>query len=245
MSTTHNDKNNNSGNNYDGMKPKELRQLLALRGFDCSSCFEKAELVEAARKLDNTDYDEEGRILFRQLHLEPGRRSRYSYLDPIWKDPRTQAVVYVGNYQAASDRRTLEERNIKAIVNCQEESSRNFFEDDDSLTYRRFFISKLAYSTTLGPSRRSLMPYRDGFQSIFQFIQDHLDKGESVLIHCLAGAHRAGTTGVAWLMYQTHSDVSNALKMAKACRPIIGPFGPLLEMLHLLEKELANQQQDG
>ena len=232
------------------MTTKDLRQLLTSRGFDCSSCLEKSELVDAARKIDDhrhTDYDEEGRKLFRQMNLEPvGKRSRYSNLDPIWKDPTTGAVVYVGNYQAASDRRTLEERGINAIVNCQEESSKNFFEDDTSLTYKRFIVSRLAYTTTLGPSHHSRMPYRDGFQDIFQFIQNHLDRGESVLVHCLAGAHRAGTTGVAWLMYKTNSSVDEALKMARKSRPIIRPFGALLDCLRLLEKELTNsQQQDG
>ena len=32
-------------------------------------------------------------------------------------------------------------------------------------------------------------------------IENCTNNGENVLIHCLAGAHRAGTTGISWLMY--------------------------------------------
>ena len=32
---------------------------------------------------------------------------------------------------------------------------------------------------------------------VLEFINDVLNRGESVLVHCLAGAHRAGTTGAA------------------------------------------------
>ena len=30
---------------------------------------------------------------------------------------------------------------------------------------------------------------------VLEFINDVINRGQSVLVHCLAGAHRAGTTG--------------------------------------------------
>lgn len=239
-------------NNYDAMSIKDLRSLLTLRGFDCSQCLEKDELIAAATKLDNTDYDEEARKLFRELNLQPvGARSRYSNLDAIWKDPNTshQASVYVGNYQAASDRRTLQERGIGAIVNCQDTTSKNYFEDDASIHYYRFTVSRLAIMASRGSrgwKADDLPPIttlEGGFQAAFDFVQSHLDQGTSVLIHCLAGAHRAGTMGTAWLMYKTHKGVDESLVLAKACRPIINPFGTLIGLLHLLEAELKEKEQ--
>lgn len=41
----------------------------------------------------------------------------------------------------------------------------------------------------------------DFFMDMFRFIENALNEGQSVLVHCLAGAHRAGTTGIATLMY--------------------------------------------
>jgi len=228
---------------YDSMTTKELRILLTMRGYDCSQCLEKSELIQAACRLDATDYDEEARKLFQELNLQPSvnnnqkTHSLYSNLDPIWKHPgEGGGTVYVGNYVAASDRRTLQERNIVGIVNCQEATSKNYFEGDGSgLHYHRFVVSRLA----LYCHNRNVAPLAGGFQEAFDFIQEHIARGDSVLIHCLAGAHRAGTAGTAWIMYKTGKGVQDALVIAKKCRPIIAPFGTLIELLHRLESELT------
>ena len=34
-----------------------------------------------------------------------------------------------------------------------------------------------------------------------EFITDVINSGDSVLVHCLAGAHRAGTAGIICLMH--------------------------------------------
>jgi len=36
---------------------------------------------------------------------------------------------------------------------------------------------------------------------MFSFVEHAIVRGESVLVHCLAGAHRAGTTGCACLVH--------------------------------------------
>mmetsp|Transcript_9356 Transcript_9356/g.16903 ORF Transcript_9356/g.16903 Transcript_9356/m.16903 type:complete len:245 (+) Transcript_9356:74-808(+) len=232
-------KDNNNGNSYEEMSTKDLRILLTRRGYDWSNCLEKSELVNACQHLDAINYDDEAQKLFRELNLTPtgATRSRYSKLDAIWKHPTTEGSVYVGNYQAAMDRQTLRERNIVAIVNCQDVTSRNFFEDDPDIFYHRFVVSRLAVS-------RNTPPLEGGFQSAFDFCQDHLERGHSVLIHCLAGAHRAGTMGVAWLMLKTNKGVQEALTPAKVCRPIINPFGTLMGLLHRLESELDHIKND-
>ena len=83
---------------------------------------------------------------------------------------------------------------------------------------------------------------------LFAFIDSALSKGNSVLVHCLAGAHRAGTTGCLCLMHyagesQSHCfagfgltrpdmDASTAVAAAKKLRPVIDPIGHLPEFLH-------------
>ena len=67
---------------------------------------------------------------------------------------------------------------------------------------------------------------------LFKFVDNALANGENILIHCLAGAHRAGTTGVILLMrYSLENDVAVAIKIAKKLRPIIDPIGMLPELL--------------
>lgn len=233
---------------YQSMSIKELRRLLTRRGFDCSTCLEKADLVAAARRSDTTDYDQAAHRLFQQLNLEPTLAERYENLNAIWKHSAPNGgTVYVGNATAASDRHTLDERNIRAVVNCQGNDTQNFFEDDPRFTYHRFVVSTLASRVCLqnrrGPDEggRTITPLQGGFQQAFDFIRHHIEQGHSVLIHCLAGAHRAGTVGTAWIMYQTGTGVTDALALAKKCRPIIDPFGLLLELLHDLESDLKTQ----
>ena len=36
---------------------------------------------------------------------------------------------------------------------------------------------------------------------VLEFINDVINRGQSVLVHCLAGAHRAGTTGMEKLLH--------------------------------------------
>lgn len=71
---------------------------------------------------------------------------------------------------------------------------------------------------------------------MFQFIEEAISQGENVLVHCLAGAHRAGTTGVCCLIHFAHLSVPDAISIAKRCRPIIDPIGQLPEFLHRLQR---------
>ena len=78
---------------------------------------------------------------------------------------------------------------------------------------------------------------------MFEFIEEAISKGENVLIHCLAGAHRAGTTGVACLVHFAKLPVGEAISIAKRCRPIIDPIGQLPEFLNRLQR--AEEAKDG
>ena len=73
------------------------------------------------------------------------------------------------------------------------------------------------------------------FQRCHGWIQEALDGGNSVLIHCLAGAHRAGTTGVSWLMHAAEMDRATATAAAQQLRNVVNPFGHLVGILEKLE----------
>mmetsp|Transcript_8115 Transcript_8115/g.16484 ORF Transcript_8115/g.16484 Transcript_8115/m.16484 type:complete len:244 (-) Transcript_8115:121-852(-) len=231
---------------YEALSTAELRQLLTLRGDDCSKYLEKSELISALQRLDTTDYDEAARKLFAKLNLQPCSRHRWSNLDAIWRHPSDDdsgGTVYVGNYVAASNKRTLDERNIVCIVNCQDEHSVNYFEDDPKFDYFRFHVARLAVSRT-AVDHRTGKGALDSFMPAFKFIDENISAGRSVLVHCLAGAHRAGTLGVAYLMYKTDMRVDEAIQAAKRCRPVIGPFATLLSLLRFLELDMDRQREE-
>jgi len=74
---------------------------------------------------------------------------------------------------------------------------------------------------------------------LITFVDGALAKGENVLVHCLAGAHRAGTTGCLLLMYKAGMPRMEAIRSAKKLRPVIDPIGGLPELLKRYE-ELRN-----
>ena len=67
-----------------------------------------------------------------------------------------------------------------------------------------------------------------------------LHPGHNVLIHCLAGAHRAGTSGVAYVMHSAGLPLAKALAASKARRACINPICGLVKLLQLLERAEAS-----
>jgi len=226
---------------YESMSIHNLRMLLVMRGMDTSHMLHKRELIDAAKKLDDTDYDEEALKIFEQFNLAPSPRERYSNLDALWRHPVSGAGFYVGNIRAASSLQVLNDHGILAVVNCQGRETKNFFEHDSRIKYFRFPVAYLRPSMTRNKEESWALK---GYQPAFDFIDASLQSGKNVLVHCLAGAHRAGSLGCAYLMYRAGINLDDAIKKAKFMRPIIGPFGGLLETLHYLERDLERRRND-
>jgi hypothetical protein len=170
------------------------------------------------------------------------RRRLYNDLDAIWEHPVTGARVYVGNLTAASTRSILDAHHIRHVVNCQEAGSKNFFEErpaEDAaprsgrISYLRFPISQWWRSPM--STEEEVIAF---FNRPFEWIHEAASKGSSVLIHCLAGAHRAGTTGVAFIMYSASLNMHTALPLARRIRSIIDPIGILGELLQKYDAAL-------
>jgi protein-tyrosine phosphatase len=77
---------------------------------------------------------------------------------------------------------------------------------------------------------------------MFEFINEAISSGQNVLLHCLAGAHRAGTTGVACIIHFAGLNVEESVAIAKRCRPIIDPIGQLPEFLYRLKRSEDSRQ---
>jgi len=104
---------------------------------------------------------------------------------------------------------------------------KNFHEKQADFKYIRFDASRFSRPmnhTTDKTCSGTLLP-------LITFVTEALDNGQSVLVHCKAGAHRAGTTGVMLLMHFEGLDNHDALGLAKTCRPLINPIGSFPELL--------------
>ena len=104
----------------------------------------------------------------------------------------------------------------------------NYHERSGNFEYLRFNIASWPRHINLADPEASLLRF---VRPLFEFIDGALQRGEMCLVHCLAGAHRAGTTGCLLLMYKHQLDPSAATSIAKKLRPVINPIGHLPEFL--------------
>jgi len=184
------------------------------------------------------DLDAEARKIFAALGLSEDGAStehsrtvnRYSDLDAVWQHPDTGAKVYIGNATASKSPHIHRQHSISHIVNCTTDMPNAI--KDGSITYYRFNIyAMFSPSTNLSTSEA----IRAFFADVFHFVDSALAAGKNVLIHCLAGAHRAGTTGTAFVMYASGLRRDAAIRACKAIRPAVDPFGELYELLGKVE----------
>ncbi|KAG8468509.1 hypothetical protein KFE25_013592 [Diacronema lutheri] len=207
----------------------------------CTACCHKAFGLTGL----DADWDKEAERLFARLNVvaaDGNTGGKHTDLDVIWQDVGTGARVYIGNRRAATTRKILEPCGINAIVNCQDLASANSFEGRESaraIEYLRLNVQHWPDEVAEEGNERGA-GVLDYFSPCFDWIDKSLERGESVLIHCYAGAHRAGTVGVAFLMYAARLRLAEALRLAQRCRPIINPFARLLKLLRMLELALED-----
>lgn len=185
------------------------------------------------------DFDEEARKLWARLNIEispqqlQSPHKTWNPLDPIFKHKTGGGTIYVGNQTAAENLTLLQAHNITHVVNCTHGVSKipNFH--PSILKYYTFPISH--WMEHVNQTNASVIKF---VTPLFQFIDEAISSGKSVLVHCLAGAHRAGTTGCACLIYYAELDVPTAIKTAKTMRSVIDPIGQLPEFLKRLKRAL-------
>lgn len=146
-------------------------------------------------------------------------RGGYNQLDPVLAHPTTGAKLFIGSGNAAFDRTVLDKHGITAVVCCAEELE-FFHADCEQFSYHR--IHPLEWDDT--PDTKSAAGVIRFFEPTFTFVDTALSAGRGVLVHCFAGAHRAGTVGVACVMRFSGGSLDESLAHAKRCRPAVDPF---------------------
>ena len=102
----------------------------------------------------------------------------------------------------------LDAHGIRHVVNCQGVDSENYHEENSEFNYLRFPIGDCLSSPFKMKSSTGVLRY---FNVFLDFVEKVMVEGKNVLIHCVAGAHRAGTSGCAWLMYAHNLGVNDAI----------------------------------
>lgn len=174
---------------------------------------------------------EEVRSLYRRLNMEVSPKPA-SDLDAIYVHEKTGAKLFIGNQKAARCEATLVNEQIFHIVNCQDATAVNFFAGDPRFCYKRFPVESWWQARDVD-THAGILAF---FEALHSWIDQALANGNNVLVHCLMGAHRAGTAGVSFMMRQGGFDVQTAIRLVKWQRTIVDPFGHFLDALLRLQQ---------
>lgn len=192
----------------------------------------------------DVDFNEEGRkLLIKRGQWEnpegesSGKHSaRKPDLDALWVHPLVGAVLYVGSERMAKKRDVLKSHAITRVVVCLDSDGDDGpFDGEEGFRYLYFPIGKWRDARGLG-SHRGMAKV---VAPLLGFVAEALEEGQSVLIHCLAGAHRAGTAGVLCLMHLCNVDCDAALAAARAERDCIELLGHLSLLAKRVSKALS------
>lgn len=173
------------------------------------------------------------------LPVDTPRGARWGNLDPVYSHPETGAKVFVGNATAAKSKELLLEHNITRVVNCKDPDDPCWHKDDPDFEYLRFPIAY--HWRVLGGKANDKQAILEYFGKLFDWTDKQLADGKSVLIHCLAGAHRAGTTGVSYVMHAGGLNMSDAIAICSRQRPVINPIGSFPDLLSRLNTALGRR----
>mmetsp|Transcript_94556 Transcript_94556/g.282372 ORF Transcript_94556/g.282372 Transcript_94556/m.282372 type:complete len:259 (-) Transcript_94556:96-872(-) len=186
----------------------------------------------------DADYNEEARRLLARLELRETDYRIPRDADAVLEHP-SGAKFFIGNESIASKKDELLRRGITKIVNCQEPSARNFHEADGRFEYLRFPIAFWKQSPETA-TPEGLLQYME--RGLFNWVDTRLRDGHNVMVHCLAGAHRAGTSGVAYVMHARGLDFPTALREVQDRRDIVDPIFDFKTLLEMLEAALVGRR---
>lgn len=176
------------------------------------------------------------------LETQPGPGDFYQDVSPILTLPGG-GTFFIGNVRAAANLEILKANNISHVINTQDVTTTNYFENDQGagITYLRFPIAHW-WNPQNGLDMNDARNVRNFYAPLFDFAERHLKDGKNVMVHCLAGAHRAGTAGISVAMYFMKINASQAVGYVKERRPIVDPIGSFPDLLKRLESALREKR---
>lgn len=130
-------------------------------------------------------------------------RNWWDFIDPN---------VIVGAFPFARDVQAMHQAGVRAVVNTCEEYA------GPTDQYRRLGIEQLRIPTT-----DFTHPKLGDVAEAVEFVQRHVQAGQTVYIHCKAGRARSATVAICWLMKYRSMTADQAQDALLAARPHINP----------------------
>lgn len=141
-------------------------------------------------------------------------------------DSDSKRIIYLGGDSGANNFAMISQLGITHILNVSDNIP-NYYEDSREITYMRVPIADCG-SVIL----------KDYFPAVFAFINNALETGGRILVHCFAGKSRSASFVIAYLMkYQTMS-FKHAFAHVQMHRAVVEPNLGFELQLYAFEKTL-------
>ena len=140
-----------------------------------------------------------------------------------------EARIYQGGYTRANDLAFLNEISIGLVVNV----SANIPAPE---WHGR--VGAPHWCRWVAPETRPVFP---AFEQLYRLLSSSLLRSENVLIHCRAGAHRAGTCTAAYAMMAYRLDPWEAVRRVHSRRPCTQVTGSNFMLRTVLNHELLQR----
>jgi hypothetical protein len=134
--------------------------------------------------------------------------------------------VWLGDLMNAEDVRALAQQGITHICSCCDRPQR-----------RHADVFKYLKVQVPDSDRANIARY---FWKTNAFIQDAVDAGGSVLVHCTTGVSTSAAIVIAYLMQSCRLATAAALTVTRAVRPVVAPNRGFLLQLQDFEAKLLN-----
>jgi len=144
------------------------------------------------------------------------------------------AQVLIGDMATRQSPEKMREHNIKRVVDCLEPGAFAHIirEEFDDIEYLEFPIALWEEI----PGNRKDEGIAKILAPLLGFVAEAIEKGESVMVHCYAGAHRAGTAGILSVMHLQGLGVDEAIEAVQAKRKVVEPLANMAKLLGRFEK---------
>ena len=137
--------------------------------------------------------------------------------------------IFLGNFQAAADKKFLTDNNIKAVLNCTKDVP-NYFANNRNIEYM-----KIPVDDSLKEKDFDLM--YNYMPVICEFINKHVNiQKNKILIHCVAGRQRSAIAVAAYLVSKHGLNPHQACSFILEKRPEAFHYGLSLNFDQALDK---------
>lgn len=140
--------------------------------------------------------------------------------------------IYLGNCKIASNYLFLESIGITHILNCAKEHP-NYFEYCSDIQYKSFPLYDVM--------NENIEQY---FDEATEFIENAVQSGGRILIHCHAGISRSSTLLTYYIMKKYSATCEQVLNYIKGIREIVRPNPSYLQQLHARSLKDRQDRQD-